>query len=199
MSLSVQFETMMAMAIMGIWIGASIDTYGRFFPRRRKGNFLRIVSDIFFWILQGLIVFSVLLEVNRGEVRIYIFLALFCGYAAYQGLFRSFYVRILDLLIRAVLAFVRFIKKTLNLLLFQPVKMLLQLIYSLGKILGKVLLALFLFIMTVVWTPIKWLIPEAVLRQLKKTGAVFKNKEGFLQSAKNFKNRLKKWFRKRRE
>lgn len=199
MSLSVQFETMMAMAAMGIWIGASIDTYGRFFPRRKRWNFLRIVNDVVFWLIQGLLVFYILLHINKGDVRIYIFLALFCGYAAYQGLLRSLYTRLLDTLIRSGMAVLRFVKRTINLLLFRPIKMLLQLLYSLGKIMARMLLAIMLFAAAVVWRPVKWLIPEAFLQQLKKTAVFLKKRAGILQYMKKLNIKIKQWFRKRRE
>ncbi|HEX6923159.1 MAG TPA: spore cortex biosynthesis protein YabQ, partial [Bacillales bacterium] len=75
MNLSVQFMTMAAMAVMGLWIGISVDTYGRFFYRggRRRWNVMQITGDLVFWLVQGLLVFFVLLNVNEGDVRIYVF------------------------------------------------------------------------------------------------------------------------------
>ncbi|BBW98109.1 spore cortex biosynthesis protein YabQ [Geobacillus icigianus] len=99
MSISIQFYTMLAMIGMGGWIGMAFDTYSRLFKRHERAHWLVFVNDVLFWVVQALFVFYVLLLVNEGELRFYLFLALLCGYAAYQSLLRSSYVRLLERLI----------------------------------------------------------------------------------------------------
>ncbi len=43
--------------------------------------------------------FYVLLLVNEAELRIYVFLALLCGFAAYQSMLKAIYMRLLNFLI----------------------------------------------------------------------------------------------------
>lgn len=77
MSVTTQLETMLAMIGMGGWLGLSIDTYSRFLQRRKRARFIVFINDVLFWLLQGLIIFYVLLLVNEGELRVYIFFSYF--------------------------------------------------------------------------------------------------------------------------
>lgn len=99
MSLTIQLYTMLSMIGMGAWIGASLDTYQRFLKRQERKRWLVFIHDILFWIVQALFVFYVLLLVNEAELRIYVFLALLCGFAAYQSLLKAIYMRLLNFLI----------------------------------------------------------------------------------------------------
>lgn len=65
MTLTTQFYTMLAMSGMGLWLGASLDTYRLFVIRARTARWLLFIHDILFWILQGLLFFYVLLHVNE--------------------------------------------------------------------------------------------------------------------------------------
>ncbi|WP_088105926.1 spore cortex biosynthesis protein YabQ [Halalkalibacter urbisdiaboli] len=156
MSLSIQLYTMLSMAAMGIWLGAAIDTYGRFSKKRPSFHLLVALNDILFWIVQGLVVFYVLLKINNGEIRFYIFLALLCGYAAYQAIFRSYFQLFLDRMIQFSIGFYKFVKRLFIVLLYQPIKYVLQLLYSLCIMILSALLAVSLWILRLFWKPIKW-------------------------------------------
>ena len=78
MSLTTQLATMLAMIGMGSWLGAALDTYNRFLQRQDRTHWIVLINDILFWIVQGLIIFYVLLLVNEGELRFYIFLSILC-------------------------------------------------------------------------------------------------------------------------
>ncbi|HEX7065149.1 MAG TPA: spore cortex biosynthesis protein YabQ [Bacillales bacterium] len=197
MNLSVQFMTMAAMTVMGLWIGISVDTYGRFFYRggRRRWNALQIVGDLLFWLIQGLLVFLVLLNINEGDVRIYIFLALLCGYAAYRGLFQSLYRRLLEGIIQSVLYLFQTFRKIIVLFFIRPIQLFLQLVYTVGKVVLQGVLALLLFVWTIIWVPLKWLVqlilPEAFFDWVKKISG---KAAGILESVKKIKDKLKSWF-----
>src|SRR3954462_2772160 len=111
MSLTTQFYTMLAMVGIGGWIGVALDTYGRFLKRPLRARWVVFINDFMFWIVQGLILFYLLLLVNEGELRIYIFLAVLCGYAAYQSLLKWIYLRILERLIQTSLSIYRLLIK----------------------------------------------------------------------------------------
>lgn len=205
MTLSVQFFTMTAMAVMGLWIGVSVDTYGRFFYRgpRRRWNLAQIAGDLVFWLTQGLLVFLVLLYVNHGNVRIYIFLALLCGYAAYRSLFQSFYRRMLEFCIQVVLSTARLLRKVFLYFLLRPVLWLLKLAWFFGKIILKVIFTILFYAWMIIWVPLKWLaglvLPASVQHNLKKVPAFFKKHAGLLKNIKNLKSKLKTWFGKKKE
>lgn len=99
MTLTVQFYTMLAMVGMGLWLGAAVDTYRRFM-HSHVSSIILFICDVLFWIVQGLFVFYVLLLVNDGTIRFYVFVALLCGYAMYRALFQTLYLQLLNVCIR---------------------------------------------------------------------------------------------------
>ena len=176
MSLHVQFTTLLAMIGTGIAIGASFDTYAHIFNRSERHRLIVLIADILFWVVQALYVFYTLLLVNNGEIRLYIFLAILCGYAAYQALFQSMYVRLLQKIIRIVVALYRLIVRLFYYIIVFPLRLLYRFfvflliatchfVLSIGKILYKViyvcirfLLQPFIFIGRFIWrkTPLRF-------------------------------------------
>ena len=98
MSLTIQLYTMLSMIE---WVlDWSIFRYiSTFLKRQERKRWLVFIHDILFWIVQALFVFYVLLLVNEAELRIYVFLALLCGFAAYQSLLKALYMKLLNFLI----------------------------------------------------------------------------------------------------
>lgn len=146
MTLDIQALTMLHMLGAGIFIGGSYETYSRL--RVRIHNWLStLIQDIVFWLINGIIVFLWLQYVNTGEMRLYIFLSLLCGYAMYKVLFQRIYRSFLEFLIRLCKWGYRTLKKTIHLLVITPVLWLYKailaiLIFILGIFmwLGKLLL-----------------------------------------------------------
>jgi spore cortex biosynthesis protein YabQ len=210
MSLTTQFYTMIAMIGMGSYLGAALDTYGRFLKRPKRARWLVFINDILFWVLQGLIIFYILLSVNEGELRFYVFLALLCGYAAYQSLLRTSYQRFLEILIQAVIRTYRFLEKTFHLLIVRPIQLLVQLIIVLlmGLLnillaIGKILLNIFTVLLKVLLSPFKWigvLLWRMVPQKLKKfLFKYFTRFAGISRHAKNMKHMIIKWWKKIRK
>ncbi|WP_409272976.1 spore cortex biosynthesis protein YabQ [Neobacillus sp. SCS-31] len=142
MTLTVQFLTMAAMVSAGAGFGAMLDTYQRFLNRPKRKNWITFINDILFWVVQALIVFYVLFHVNKGEVRFYIFIALFCGFAAYQALLKGAYLWLLDRVINAAVAVGGILAKMVRLLIFKPATGLVQLVLALFLLLLKAVLSL---------------------------------------------------------
>lgn len=145
MSLTTQFYTMLAMVGMGSWIGAALDTYGRFLKRPLRARWVVFINDFMFWVVQGLILFYVLLLVNEGELRIYIFLAVLCGYAAYQSLLKRAYLRILEQMIKTSISFYRIFINIGQAMVIRPIRALIQLI-----------IVILLGTLKVLWSLLKW-------------------------------------------
>ena len=207
MSLTTQFYTMIAMIGMGSWLGAALDTYGRFLKRPKRAQWFVFINDILFWVLQGLIIFYTLLSVNEGELRVYVFLALLCGYAAYQSLFRTGYLKLLDVLISGVISTYRFIAKTFHLLIVRPLQLLIQFLivlalggFKLVMALSKILYNILLVLLKIILSPIHWigvLLWKLVPRNLKKLLVkYFYNYAGILRKIKNIKYVIIKWWKK---
>lgn len=142
------------MIAMGILFGVMLDTYQRFLKRSHRRRWLVFLNDLLFWFIQGVLIFYVLFLVNDGELRFYLLLALICGFATYQALFKYIYLALLEQLIKMVLAMIRFIWRTIHLLIYQPIKGLYLLIIATLLFIGKTLLAL----VKVVWKMLKWII-----------------------------------------
>jgi len=142
MSLTTQFLTMLSMVGMGIATGASLDTYRRVIRRRAGRYWLSFINDTVFWIFQALLIFYVLYRVNRGELRFYVFLALLCGYSAYEGLIKWIYLNLLEHFLSLCRRGYGIMKKMWEYLILIPVKTLFSLLFSILLGAGKFFLGL---------------------------------------------------------
>nr|WP_263323930.1 spore cortex biosynthesis protein YabQ [Neobacillus sp. Marseille-Q6967] len=165
MTLSTQFITMISMIGMGSLFGAMFDTYQRFLNRPNRNHWIVFFNDLLFWITQALIIFYILFLVNNGELRFYIFIALLCGFAAYQSLFKGIYLKLLEFIINLVISIYKFLRNTFRLLIYKPIVGLIQLVISLLILLGRGLLSLVKFVYKLVLWVLKalWLVISKIL------------------------------------
>ncbi|WP_066059224.1 spore cortex biosynthesis protein YabQ [Robertmurraya korlensis] len=210
MTLTTQFLTMLSMAAMGSYLGAAIDTYNRFLIRSKRKSWLVFLNDIFFWVLQGLIFFYVLFVVNQGELRSYIFLAILCGFAAYQSLLKRGYARVLEIIITMIISIYRYAVKIFLMLIYRPIVSLLLGCVSLVTIIGKGLFVLVKWTIQVLWmiikvifTPVQWLLIlfwNLLPKHIKKSVEKLYNKlAGNFQGIKNTINNVFSRWRKDKE
>ncbi|MFD1021154.1 spore cortex biosynthesis protein YabQ [Thalassobacillus hwangdonensis] len=193
MTLTTQFLTMLTMIGGGIYLGAAVDTMKRFEKNYRKHVLMNYVIVISFWLLQVLILFYLLYQTNYGELRLYVFLAVLCGFAAYKGLFQQSYRKLLERLIRISLWISTMIKKCFRTFVFKPIIGLWKLLQSIVIWVLTVLLAGILLLLRIVWWPFRlilgliWrLVPQNIKNYLF-AGAGFYDK---------IKNIIKKWWKK---
>ena len=92
----------------GQFLWSCPDTYNRFLKRSERKRWIVFIHDFLFWVIQGLLIFYVLFLVNEGEFRFYLFLALLCGFSAYQALLKSLYRSSLELFIKIVIKIFEF-------------------------------------------------------------------------------------------
>jgi spore cortex biosynthesis protein YabQ len=207
MTLSTQFLTMLAMIGMGSLFGASLDTHNRFLNRSKRKSWIVFINDILFWLFQGLSTFYVLFTVNMGELRFYIFLALLCGFAAYQSLFKSLYLKGLELAISIALSVYSFLVQAFRVIIVRPVLFLATTLFSLVVLVGKALyavakwcLAFALWILKVLIKPFQLLILlfwKLLPKNSKKTVEKLYNKvAGLFLLVKNYFIKTIKWLRK---
>ena len=209
MTLSTQFLTMLSMIGMGSLFGAMFDTYQRFLNRPKQKAWIVFINDILFWVIQALIIFYTLFVVNSGELRFYIFIALLCGFAAYQALFKAIYLRLLEMVIQSVIAIYNFIIKMLQILIYKPVIGLIQLLIMIILALGRGLITLVkfvfkivLFILKIILVPLQkimmlfWkLLPKGIKKTVDK---LYNKTAGNLKEIRNYINKwLDKWKRKK--
>lgn len=200
MSLTVQFNTMIAMIVMGGWLGAALDTYGRFIKRPKRTSWILFINDILFWIVQALLFFYVLLVINEGQLRFYILLAILCGYAAYQSLFKRMYLKSLELMIKLSIRIYQFLYRLVIILIVRPIKGLTHFLILTILFLGNVLIKILKIGFIIIYTPFKWIFQLLWRIMPQKQKMFFVNKAGFLIRKKNsLKNRLIKWWGKIRK
>lgn len=204
MTLSTQFLTMLSMIGMGSLFGVMFDTYQRFLDRPNRKSWIVFINDLLFWVIQALIIFYILFLVNNGELRFYIFVALLCGFAAYQSLFKGIYLKLLEVMIRSVISLYQFIRRAFQLLIYKPVVGIIQLLISIVIILGrgifslvKFILKVLLIILKVLWVPmvkiliILWkLLPKSIKKYVEK---LYNKTAGIFMEIKNY---LGKWIKK---
>ncbi len=205
MTLTTQFYTLLAMIGMGSFYGAALDTYNRFLKRSQRKRWIVFIHDVLFWVIQGLLIFYVLFLVNEGEFRFYLFLALLCGFSAYQALFRKLYCHSLEILIKIIISIYKFCIKSFQVLIFIPIKWVivtafafllwcLKVLFMLCKWIGKVIF----LILRVILKPFQWIlkkiwgiVPSSVT---KKVGKFYNKWTGILINCKNvIKTFIDKW------
>jgi len=197
MTLTTQFITMLTMIGMGSLFGASLDTYNRFLQRQKRKNWIIFINDILFWVYQGLSTFYVLFAVNQGELRFYIFLALLCGFAAYQSLFKRMYLKCLDWVISVAIASYRLTVKIVYTLIYRPIRFLLHCVTSLVLITGsgllrlvKITLLILGWIIKVIWKPFQLLLLllwKILPKKIKKfVERIYNKMAGFKRQVKNY-------------
>jgi spore cortex biosynthesis protein YabQ len=190
--------------------GAMFDTYQRFLNRPKRKQWIVFINDLLFWIIQAVIIFYTLFLVNNGELRFYIFLALICGFAAYQSLFKGIYLHLLEFVIKSIIAIIRLIKKTFHLLVYKPIVGLIQLIIIIIVAIGRGLLTLVKFISKVLLLIVKiilfplqkilWLFWKLLPKSIKKSVEKLYNKTaGIFQRIRNYITKLINRWKKRNE
>ena len=207
MTLTTQFYTLLAMIGMGSYFGAALDTYTRFLKRSNSRAWLIFINDFLFWLIQGLIIFYVLFLVNEGELRLYLFLALLCGFAAYQALFKTIYKKMLELSIDSFIKTVQLFNKIVQTLIISPIKWIItssilllagivKLVFSIFKWIFKVVLSILLVFLK----PVFWLF-EIFWNKLPKklklfVVKIYNNITGLFTKLKNVLNSIVKRIRK---
>ncbi|SDN10598.1 spore cortex biosynthesis protein YabQ [Sediminibacillus halophilus] len=193
MTLSVQFAAILLMMAGGVYIGAAIDTFRRFERSWKHRVLFSYGMEISFWLLQTLILFYLLYKVNQGELRFYIFLALLCGFAAYKALFENLYRRLLEKLIRFIIALYRFFARLFKGLIIQPIvwlfRLLLMLLTGIGTVLiwlltviGKVCVFPFRLLLKLIWM----LLPKTIKKYLHKLAGFYSRIKNMLRNWRQF-------------
>jgi spore cortex biosynthesis protein YabQ len=134
----------------GIWLGASFDTYERISGKRYMFKWTRIMNDFLFWIAQALLYFILLLNINNGEVRVYLLLSIVLGYAAYRAMFEGVYRRILEKVLKVIHSMYMFLVHLTYVFFINPIKGLLKLLLRLGMIVLLTMWGLVSFVLK--WT-----------------------------------------------
>ncbi|MGM9986997.1 MAG: spore cortex biosynthesis protein YabQ [Bacillaceae bacterium] len=202
MSLTTQFYAMLALVGMGTVIGISFDTYNRFLRRPKRWNFIVFGLDILFWIVQALASFFVMMKVNSGELRFYLYLALLLGYATYQALFKQLYIKVLEWIILSIVRVYRFSIRIGHFIFIKPIILLVTVVIAILTYIIKVCIRILQFIFTLimkilfVFGKLIWFfVPKKLKNYLQKYKGIFskvKNNLNIIGKIKTFLLKLKK-------
>lgn len=166
------------MVISGIYLGIARATYERFSVKWAHHLILVYLLEILFWLLQTIIIFTVLYYVNYGEIRFYLFLAILLGYSIYMVCIHSWYKRLLEGCIKVLHFFLRFLKNFIWIVIIRPIQFIMSIVFTIGS-----------FILSIV----KGILKKMNFWPISKLKKIF---NGFFNKIKGFYSTIKNKFKK---
>jgi spore cortex biosynthesis protein YabQ len=141
-----QWMTIASMMLCGLSMGLVFDVYRVASHRFHVARWLLPGLDVVYWAAATLAVFSILLESNQGEVRMYVFLGLGIGVTGYFGLFSHWVVKLAGKIIDILKSLFRFVWKLFNTIILVPFLWIVRMLAKLLDILFIITAALLLWI-----------------------------------------------------
>ena len=89
-----QLELFLIFITNGIIIGILFDIFRVLRKTFKTNDIVTYLEDILFWILTGIIVLYSIFTFNNGEIRLFMFLAIFIGAVIYLFIFSSYFIKI---------------------------------------------------------------------------------------------------------
>ncbi|CAI6084690.1 spore cortex biosynthesis protein YabQ [Cohnella sp. JJ-181] len=161
MNAAVHWSTIGAMILCGLGMGTVFDIYRAAAARLRFRRWLLPLIDLLYWIAATLIVFRILLGVNYGEVRLYVFLGIGIGVTAYFGLFSAQVLRAAGWIFEALRRLGLLIWRTVRALFIVPVLWIVRMLASLLDAVFVVTAAVLIWIIKLLLRPLgppgRWL------------------------------------------
>ncbi|KAA9003604.1 spore cortex biosynthesis protein YabQ [Paenibacillus spiritus] len=165
MNLSVQWTTLLLMALAGILLGLAYDSYRVLSWKLRFPAWMNAVLDLVYWAGAALLVFRLLYAGNQGQLRFYALLGLFLGAWLYFLIFSVTIRRFVVMLIQAVQRCGRMLAKLLAVLIGTPLLGLWRVLYGTLKLVLRVLRGMLRFLLRLtrpLWVlPVRYLKPAA--------------------------------------
>lgn len=164
MNAAAQWMTIASMMLSGLAIGIVFDVYRVASHRFHVARWMLPALDIVYWAAATLAVFSILLDSNKGEVRMYVFLGLGIGVTGYFGLFSGWVIKLSSKIIDIFQSLFHFLWKLFNTLLLTPFLWIVRLIAKLIDILFIITAAILLWLGKLLLRPLsaigRWLWPK---------------------------------------
>lgn len=160
MSLQVQFITMGYMFGSGLILGVLYDVYRVVSMRVRLPRWTIPLIDFAYWIAATVIVFYLLYYSNLGQVRVFIYLAVFSGISFYFALLSMMICKLLQGIANILVWLYRLIVRIMTVLVVRPAVMLYRILVRILVVLFGLLIAIIVFIGKIVLQllyPLRWL------------------------------------------
>jgi spore cortex biosynthesis protein YabQ len=178
------FASLILMMLMGVWLGASFSVYQRFVRPRKKRHWILLFTDPLFWTIQAVLLFSLLLPVNQGRLRLYLILGVALGFSFYKSFLEKFFLYILEGIISAIVRIWRFVAKTVYHLFLYPLYFLLKLVYILCRMTVRIVLKILFFLL---------IFPMKILRGVLRLFLPEKWRIGIKKRTVQIQRQLMKW------
>ncbi|MBO9597969.1 MAG: spore cortex biosynthesis protein YabQ [Cohnella sp.] len=157
MNTASQFSTIGAMILCGLAMGTAFDVYRVATHRFHVARWLLPGLDVVYWAAATFSVFSLLLDHNHGEVRMYVFLGLGIGVTGYFGLFSGTVAKVSGWLFEKVQQLLRLVWRIGDSLALKPLKWLVRLLAKLLDMIFIVTAALLLWVLRLLYKPLSGL------------------------------------------
>ncbi len=145
-------------------MGLVFDIYRVASHRFHVARWMLPALDVVYWAAATLGIFSILLDSNEGDVRMYVFLGLGIGVTGYFGLFSNWVMKLSGKLIDILQSLFRFLWKLVNVLVLVPIVWAVRLLAKILDIAFIVTAALLLWTGKLVLKPFfalaRWLWPK---------------------------------------
>lgn len=163
------FRYLLGLVLSAFIMGAVFDVYNTVTGSSKWLRWLRPLFDVLFWLLSAGLVYYAAFVTNQGQLRIYTFVLLILGYGLYRLLAHRLVVSGAYGVVRFVRAATTFLWKTVYLVLVQPIRFLLRVVwfclthlYRLGRVLEDVLCRIIAIVWRIVFFPVRrWLPAQA--------------------------------------
>lgn len=108
--------------INGIIIGLLFDIFRILRRSFKTSDIITYMQDVLFWILTGFILLYSIFIFSNGEIRFYMFLAVFLGSLIYMLIFSKYFI---EINVKIILIFKNVIGKILAIIIF-PIKIIMK-------------------------------------------------------------------------
>ncbi|MFT8872648.1 MAG: spore cortex biosynthesis protein YabQ [Sporolactobacillus sp.] len=163
MTLHEQFTSLGLTVMMGLWFGCSYSVYRRIVrPEKKKG--LALIADPLFWLAQAFLLFALLLPVNEGRLRFYLFLGVVLGFSIYKVFVERAFLYAFDRTVHFCVKIGLFFIKIVYQFIISPGLFLLMLAYKLCRmtvcLLVRAVFFMLVFSLKVVRAVLRLFIPD---------------------------------------
>lgn len=166
LSLYSQWMTLLLMLVSGVTLGVVYDSYRVVAHQLRFPRWSLPLFDVAYWLAATWFVFQMLVKGNQGELRFYIFLGLAVGAYAYYLLLSKATVSVATWMVQAAKAVVRFLLRTLYVVIIVPIKTLALFLLAIGRFVLRVAMFLGKLVLKCIqplWWLIRWLFAPLVM------------------------------------
>lgn len=153
MNAAAQWSAIGAMILCGLAMGTAFDVFRVASHRFHVARWLLPGLDVVYWAAATFLVFSLLLDSNHGEVRMYVFLGLGIGVTGYFGLFSGTVMKLTAWLIDRLRQLAMLLWKIGEALAYKPVRWIVLLIAKLIDVAFVVTAAIVLWTLRLVLKP----------------------------------------------